>query len=280
MKDIELKIELTCLVAFKGIEYRVLEKDHPDFKWGECRQIDLGDYATIDEAESALQEITKADILNIIREDNRRSQRYPNIPYNEDLYIVGYIIYGPLASDALLSSDTFYDENEDDEDDEDDEVNIFGESPLYQISYSADKKIIARYDFGNHYPGKENYRNIAPFKPGDIVWACNATRESGEIIPAEIVRPFDLGYLIYKKWDFLRTQKEPADRRLYEMYIPTDTSDLGDNLYDQDWDAIIVKPLIKVKGFDGCYLDTDEYESFSRLMLFPYNLPIPKNYKQ
>ena len=111
-------------------------------------------------------------------------------------------------------------------------------APFIFEVYNPDFTLHSKFIWGDHKPGEEKYHEKSPFAPGDIVYAII----EDFLIPCSVIGP---------------TTREYFNKMHMALA----------NLWDWDWDSVVVRPLVKIKSF------TDEIRSdvaVPRIYLFPY----------
>lgn len=128
--------------------------------------------------------------------------------------------------------------------------------PYELVTYTANKQINAHFEWGDHAPGEKNYQEKCQFKPGDKV-LCVIHSGYDAVIPAIVVEPLDEQYVI-------QLYKEALE----EGYgVPDTFEEFLETYYDWDWDAVIVRPLVRLKTD---WEEMGETEAIQRVYLFPY----------
>ena len=154
--------------------------------------------------------------------------------YREDaLSALSHAIYRP---DAVLFKDV-----------EEEEDSSFE----YIQTYDNDMNPLSTYTEGGHRPGGDRFQEPCSFAPGDKVLAATFYSYN-TIIPATIIGPVT----------------PDAYRKVYEedelCHIHFDLfEDFEKEISDFDWDAIVVRPLVRVDGMS-------EEVIVPRVYLFPY----------
>lgn len=109
---------------------------------------------------------------------------------------------------------------------------------------------------GRSCPGEKNYQEKCRFKYGDKV-LCVIHRGYDAIIPAIVVEPLGEQHVI--QW-----YKEAFE----EGYGTSDTfEEFLETHYDWGWDAVIVRPLVRLKND---WEERGETEVIQRVYLIPY----------
>lgn len=123
-------------------------------------------------------------------------------------------------------------------------------SPWLYVMFNPDFTELSEYNNGGHSPEGGNFQNITPYSPGDRVLAII----DDLLVPSIVVGPLTN--------DYLRKEYEKDDS------IPKDSfEDYLDQMWDWDWDKIIVRPLIKIKTPLG---EISSETPVQRLNVFPY----------
>lgn len=123
-------------------------------------------------------------------------------------------------------------------------------SPWLYVMFNPDFTELSEYNNGGHSPEGGNFQNIAPYSPGDRVLVII----DDLLVPSIVVGPLTN--------DYLRKEYEKDDS------IPKDSfEDYLDQMWDWDWDKIIVRPLIKIKTPLG---EISSETPVQRLNVFPY----------
>lgn len=130
-------------------------------------------------------------------------------------------------------------------------IHMYDYFPYELITYTADKKLNAEYTFGGHLPGEDRYQQACRFQIGEKV-LCVIHQGYNFVIPAIVIGPFSED--VIKQW--FDELPEVDD---YEHYVECFT--------DWDWDAVMVRPLVRVEDEFGLLGDT---LAISRVYVFPY----------
>ena len=124
-------------------------------------------------------------------------------------------------------------------------------APWLYVVYNPDFSEYSQYSEGEHEPGGNNYQEECHFKAGDKALAIV---DSNILVPSEVVGPITLEY---------------ARKRIEEDGPCTDEAfrELISDLWDWDWDKIIVRPLVKIRTEIE---DIPSEIDVPRIHLFPY----------
>lgn len=126
------------------------------------------------------------------------------------------------------------------------EVDMF---PNVLVTYAEDIKCNAQFGWGGHAPGEKNYQEKCRFKPGDKV-LCVIHRGYNAVVA--------LGKQYVRQW-----YKEALE----EGYTAADTfEEFLETHYDWDWDAVIARPLVRLKND---WEEMGETVVVNRVYLFP-----------
>lgn len=229
---------------------RVLKCLDTSLPWYNCVEEVIGHFCFLKEAEASLAD------------------------HPTDDNIVGYSIEGPEYGRKI-------DHEEFDllsEKEVPDEYFVSDESPEFVITYTVDKTVNARYTFGEHKPGESRYLNEPnAFKVGDIVWVLQpGYRDISTgllaIYPAKVVQTLNIDYIkkYYKAWFEEYTKRHIEENPFPSKELKQRIIDSRINsLLDLEWDSIVVKPLVLLRGID-CPFGNDEEEFIPRYMTYPY----------
>lgn len=123
-------------------------------------------------------------------------------------------------------------------------------------TFCADKSSNAVYNYGGHHPGGDNYPEACKFKPGEKV-LCALYGGTNKVFPAIVVRPLT-------EADVVRFYEEDEMAQ-----IGVDSAEeFVENWLDSDWDAVVVRPLVRLKkSWDE---EMGETETVQRVNLFPF----------
>ena len=135
------------------------------------------------------------------------------------------------------------------------EVDMF---PYELVTYTVDKKLNARFVWGGHAPGEKNYQEKCRFKPGDKV-LCVIHRGYEAVFPAIVVEPLGERHVKQRYKEALEEDFPGPDT--FEEFLETH--------YDWDWDAVVVRPLVRLKSD---WEEMGETEIIQRVYLFPYKI--------
>lgn len=125
--------------------------------------------------------------------------------------------------------------------------------PYVLDTYTADKRLNARFGWGGHSPGGKHYQESCRFRPGDKV-LCVVHQGYDAVVPAIVVRPVSEDD--WRRW-FETDEFNPFDN--LEEYL--------EHIIDWDWDSVIVRPLVRLKR--GCE-KMEEAIAIPRVYIFPY----------
>lgn len=243
---------ITLKKFFKSVtdSTRVLKYLDTSLPWYNCVEEVIGHFYSLKEAEASLAD------------------------HPIDDNIVGYSIEGPEYGRKIdheeldpLSEKEFPDE-----------YFVSDESPEFVITYNADKTVNAKYTFGEHKPGGSRYLNEPnAFKAGDIVWVLqpgyrDISTGLSAIYPAKVVQTLTLDFIkkYYKVW-----LEEYTKRHIEENPFPSEEfkqrtiESRINSLLDLEWDSIVVKPLVLLRGIDSSFGNNEE-EFIPRYMIYPY----------
>ena len=123
-------------------------------------------------------------------------------------------------------------------------------APSLYVVYTPDFTVYSEYSEGEHEPGGNNYQEKSTFSPGDKVLA---------IIGNEVLMPST----------FIGPTSEEFFKECHRKNgVAEDNIDkFISDLWDWDWDSVIVRPLVKVKTeFREISCDT----TAQRIYVFPY----------
>ena len=124
-------------------------------------------------------------------------------------------------------------------------------APSLYVVYTPDFTEYSEYSEGKHEPGGNNYQEKCAFSPGDKILAII---ENEVLMPCTFVGPVSEEFF---KEKFRR--RGAANEEVVE--------ELVSDLWDWDWDSVIVKPLVKVETeFREISSDTTAH----RIYVFPY----------
>ena len=123
-------------------------------------------------------------------------------------------------------------------------------APSLYVVYTPDFTVYSEYSEGEHEPGGNNYQEKCAFSPGDKVLA---------IIENELLMPST----------FVGPTSEEFFKECHRGYgvAEENIDNFVSDLWDWDWDSVIVRPLVKVKTeFREISCDT----TAQRIYVFPY----------
>ena len=124
-------------------------------------------------------------------------------------------------------------------------------APSLYVVYTPDFTEYSEYSEGKHEPGGNNYQEKCAFSPGDKILAII---ENEVLMPCTFVGPVSEEFF---KEKFRR--RGVANEEVVEEMVS--------DLWDWDWDSVIVKPLVKVETeFREISSDTTAH----RIYVFPY----------
>ena len=124
-------------------------------------------------------------------------------------------------------------------------------APSLYVVYTPDFTEYSEYSEGKHEPGGNNYQEKCAFSPGDKILAII---ENEVLMPCTFVGPVSEEFF---KEKFRR--RGAANEEVVEEMVS--------DLWDWDWDSVIVKPLVKVETeFREISSDTTAH----RIYVFPY----------
>lgn len=123
--------------------------------------------------------------------------------------------------------------------------------PYSHKVYDTEFNLLAEYSFGGHYPDDKNWQQECAFKPGDLAYAIYYSTFR-VLIPCQVIGPIT----------------EEFVKRMYEEddLAPDTYDEYVDGFNDWDWDAVIVKPLVRIKNQ---YEELPELITVNRIHLFP-----------
>ena len=123
-------------------------------------------------------------------------------------------------------------------------------APSLYVVYTPDFTVYSEYSEGEHEPGGNNYQEKCAFSPGDKVLAII---ENEVLMPSTFIGP---------------TSEEFFKECHRKNGVAEDNIDkFVSDLWDWDWDSVIVRPLVKVKTeFREISSDT----TAQRIYVFPY----------
>ncbi len=123
-------------------------------------------------------------------------------------------------------------------------------APFLYVVYHPDFTEHSRYDEGGHNPEEEDYQIDCEFTPGQRVLA----NIDDVLVPCEVVGPLTV--------DFLR-----KDFNKYSPCSEEDFQEYKSELWDWDWDKVVVRPLVKIKTEYGVI---SSETTAQRIYIFPY----------
>lgn len=124
-------------------------------------------------------------------------------------------------------------------------------APFLYVVYNPDFTVYAEYSEGYHEPGGGNYQEPTAFSPGERVLA---------IIDNEVLMPCTIiGSASEEFFKGCHRKDGVVDEKKIDEFVS--------DLWDWDWDSVIVRPLVKVETeFRNIYSDT----TAQRIYIFPY----------
>lgn len=123
-------------------------------------------------------------------------------------------------------------------------------SPFLYVVYNPDFTEYSRYDEGGHNPEDENYQTDCEYTPGQRVLAVI----DDVLVPCEIVGPLTV--------DFLR-----KDFNKFGPRSEKDFQEYKSELWDWDWDKVVVRPLVKIKNE---FIEISSETTAQRIYILPY----------
>ena len=145
----------------------------------------------------------------------------------------------------------------------DDDANVLGYEaytaiglqPFLVETDTADKRLNERYTMGCHAPGGVMYQERSKFKPGEKV-LCITNKGIDAVIPAIVIGPLSKLYLheIYENNERAKLHCTSLEQSL-------------DNFTDWAWDAIVVRPLVRITN---SWEPMGETIWVPRVYLFPF----------
>lgn len=124
-------------------------------------------------------------------------------------------------------------------------------APSLYVVYTPDFTEYSEYSEGGHELGGNNYQEKCHFFPGDKVLAII---ENELLMPSKFVGPISEEFLKEKYRRQGAANEKVIDERI-------------SNLWDWDWDSVIIRPLVKVKSG---FIDTSSDTTAQRIYVFPY----------
>lgn len=123
-------------------------------------------------------------------------------------------------------------------------------SSLYVV-YTPDFTEYSKYSEGEHEPGGNNYQEKCAFSSGDKVLA---------IIQNELLMPCTfVGSTSEEFFKECHRKNGVEDEEKIDKFVS--------DLWDWDWDSVIVRPLVKIKSR---FIDTSSDTTAQRIYVFPY----------
>lgn len=123
-------------------------------------------------------------------------------------------------------------------------------APFLYVVYNPDFTEHSKYDEGGHNPEDEDYQTDCEYTPGQRVLAVIDEM----LVPCEVVGPVNV--------DFLR-----KDFNKYGPRSEEDFQEYKSELWDWDWDKVVVRPLVKIKTEYG---EISSETTVQRIYIFPY----------
>lgn len=124
-------------------------------------------------------------------------------------------------------------------------------APSLYIVYNPDLTEYSEYSEGEHEPGGNSYQEKCPFSPGDKVLAII---ENEVLMPCTFIGPTSEEF--FKE---CHRKKGVIDEKIIDKFVA--------DLWDWDWDSVIVRPLVKIKtGF----IEISSDSTVQRIYIFPY----------
>lgn len=133
------------------------------------------------------------------------------------------------------------------------EVDLY---PYILTTYTAEKKLNARYAWGDHAPGEDKYQEKCLFKEGEKV-LCVLREATDVVFPAVIVGPINKEYI-----------RSLIDRDDFFVIKYNSVDEAVEDWNDWDWDSVIVRPLVRVIDTFGEAMP--ETVLVQRVNIFPY----------
>lgn len=123
-------------------------------------------------------------------------------------------------------------------------------APSLYVVYTPDFTVYSEYSEGEHEPGGDNYQEKCAFSSGDKVLAII---ENEVLMPCIFVGPVSKEFFkeMYRKRGAL---EEKID-------------ELVSQLWDWNWDSVVVKPLVKIDTGLG---EMPSETTAQRIYIFPY----------
>lgn len=123
-------------------------------------------------------------------------------------------------------------------------------APFLYVVYNPDFTEHSEYNEGGHDPEDEHYQTDGEYTPGQRVLAVI----DEVLVPCEVVGPVTV--------DFLR-----KDFNKYGPRSEEDFQEYKSELWDWDWDKVVVRPLVKIKTEYG---EISSETIAQRINIFPY----------
>lgn len=124
-------------------------------------------------------------------------------------------------------------------------------APWLYVVYNPDFTEYSEYSEGEHEPGGNNYQERCAFSAGDKVLA---------IIENELLMPCTfVGSMSEEFFKDCHIKNGVVDEEKIDKLVS--------DLWDWDWDSVIVRPLVKVKSG---FIDTSSETTAQRIYVFPY----------
>ncbi|MBQ7852825.1 MAG: hypothetical protein IJ342_08155 [Muribaculaceae bacterium] len=124
-------------------------------------------------------------------------------------------------------------------------------APWLYVVYNPDLTEHSEYSEGGHEPGGFNYQEKCNYSQGDRIWAII---DNDVLLPCTFISPITEQFLreMYRKDGEIKEEK---------------IDELISNLWDWDWDSVIVKPLVEVETELG---EISSETTAQRIYIFPY----------
>lgn len=128
--------------------------------------------------------------------------------------------------------------------------------PGILTTFTADKHVNAKFDWGGHAPGERNFQESCRFKSEEKV-LCLMYEGLDAVFPAIVVGPITEQYLreLYERDKAFQMGHDSADEAVAAWC-------------DWDWDSIIVRPLVRLRNCWG--EEMGQTVLVHRVYSFPY----------